>query len=58
MVDYMSVKQVSRIEYVGPCQIQTTTVSSVNYSARIKDCKKKQPTSLPEIIEYKTLKVE
>ena len=33
-----TVKQVSRIDYIGPHQIQTTSVMSVNFSTRIENC--------------------
>ena len=34
-MDYRMPKQVARIEYVGPYQIQTTTSPSANFSGRI-----------------------
>ena len=34
-MDYRMPKQVTRIEYVGPYQIQTTTSPSANFSGRI-----------------------
>ena len=34
-MDYRMPKQVTRIEYLGPYQIQTTTSPSVNFSGRI-----------------------
>lgn len=34
-MDFENLKQVTNIEYVGPHQIQTTSMPSVNFSARI-----------------------
>lgn len=42
MEDTSTVKQVSRIEYVGPYQIQTTSALSINFSARIDNYGPKQ----------------
>ena len=35
MTNESTVKLVSKIEYVGPYQIQTTSLMSINYSTRI-----------------------
>ena len=37
-----TVKQVSRIEYVGPYQIQTTSIMSANFTVRLDDFDEKR----------------
>lgn len=35
MINFEKLKQVTNIEYVGPHQIQTTSMPSVNYTVRV-----------------------
>ena len=42
-----TIKQVSRIEYVGPYQIQTTSIMSANFSAHLDDFDEKRVIEIP-----------
>lgn len=56
MKNNSTVKQVSRIEYVGPYQIQTTSIMGVNFSARIENYDEKKPMMFQMETKEKTYK--